>query len=297
MKLVKKIDIHVHTSPSKWIAYGGYAFATPEELIEMYDNLGVEMGILLPVSNSAMVTSSNYENYLIAEKYPDRFVWFCSFCPMQYDNSKDTDFTLFLEECKKHGAKGIGEITANLPITDPRTFNLFKHVEKAGLPLTFHIGDLGNDYGLVDDIGLPGLEKALQTFPNLKFLGHSQQFWAEISKVENDAQRHGQPKGKVTEGRVAELMRKYPNLLGDLSAGSGYNAITRDVEYGYKFLEEFQDRLFYGTDICATSNVQYDFLKLAKFLDDAVLNGKISYDAYYKISRGNAIKLLGLNKE
>ena len=33
MKLVKKIDIHVHTSPSKWIAYGGNAFATPEELI------------------------------------------------------------------------------------------------------------------------------------------------------------------------------------------------------------------------------------------------------------------------
>ena len=92
-------------------------------------------------------------------------------------------------------------------------------------------------------------------------------------------------------------MRKYPNLLGDLSAGSGYNAITRDVEYGYKFLEEFKDRLFFGTDICATSNIQYDFWKLAKFLDDAVLNGKISYDAYYKISRGNAIKLLGLNKE
>ena len=297
MKLVKKIDIHVHTSPSKWIAYGGYAFATPEELIEMYDNLGIEMGVLLPVSNSAMVTSSNYENYLIANKYPDRFVWFCSFCPMQYDNSKDTDFTPFLEECKKHGAKGIGEITANLPITDPRTFNLFSHVEKAGLPLTFHIGYLGNDYGLVDDIGLPGLEKALQTFPNLKFLGHSQQFWSEISKVETQDQRHGQPKGKVVEGRVAELMRKYPNLLGDLSAGSGYNAITRDEEYGYKFLEEFKDRLFFGTDICATSNIQYDFLKLAKFLDDAVLNGKISYDAYYKISRGNAIKLLGLNKD
>ena len=295
--LVKKIDIHVHTSPSKWLAYAGNAFATPEELIEMYDKLGIEMGVLLPVSNSGMVTSSNYENYLIAQKYPDRFVWFCSFDPMQGDNSPNTNFTPFLEECKKYGAKGIGEITSNLPILDPRTFNLFSHVEKAGLPLTFHIGDLGGDYGLVDDIGLPGLEKALQTFPNLKFLGHSQQFWAEISTVENEEQRHGQPKGKVTEGRVVELMRKYPNLLGDLSAGSGFNAITRDKEFGYKFLEEFSDRLYFGTDICATSNIQYEFLTFAKYLDDAYINGKISYDTYYKISRGNAIKLLGLDKE
>lgn len=297
MKLVKKIDIHVHTSESKWLAYAGNAFATPEELIKMYDDLGIELGVLLPVSNSAMVTSSNYENYLIAKKYPDRFVWFCTFDPMQGDNSKNANFTPFLEECKKHGAKGVGEITCNIPFDDERTFNLFSHVEKAGIPLTFHIGNQGGDYGLNDDIGLPGLEKALKTFPNLKFLGHSQQFWAEISKVETQEQRYGQPKGKVVEGRVVELMRKYPNLLGDLSAGSGYNAITRDEEFGYKFLEEFQDRLYFGTDICATSNVQYDFLKLAKYLDDAYINGKISYDTYYKVSRGNAIKLLGLDKE
>ena len=296
-KLVKKIDSHVHTSESKWLAYGGSSFATPSELIEMYDQIGVERGVLLPISNSSMVTSSNYENKLVADKYPDKFSWFCCFDPRQGNNVETTDFMPFLEECIKNGAKGVGEMTANMPFDDPITFNFFKQVEKCGLPLTFHIGDLGNDYGLVDSVGLPGLEKALKTFPNLKFLGHSQKFWAEISKLDSVEDRNGYPVGKVVEGRVVELMRKYPNLLGDLSAGSGYNAISRDSEFGYKFIEEFQDRLYYGTDICSPKNITNPMLKTAKFLDDAMENGKISYEAYYKVSRGNAIKLLGLKED
>ena len=38
--------------------------------------------------------------------------------------------------------------------------------------------------------------------------------------------RGGYPKGPIHKpGRVAELLSKYDNLYGDLSAGSGYNAI------------------------------------------------------------------------
>jgi hypothetical protein len=46
-------------------------------------------------------------------------------------------------------------------------------------------------------------------------------------------------------------MRKYPNLYGDLSAGSGCNALARDPEYAIKFMTEFQDRLMFGLDICS----------------------------------------------
>ena len=35
-------------------------------------------------------------------------------------------------------------------------------------------------------------------------------------------------------------------------------------------------------------------LKLAAFLDEGYLSGKLSWDTYYKISRGNAEKILGL---
>ena len=87
-------------------------------------------------------------------------------------------------------------------------------------------------------------------------------------------------------------MRRYPNLCGDLSADSGANAVMRDPDFGYAFLEEFQDRLFFGTDICDPRNITNPMLKLSAFLDDAMLSGKISYAAYEKISRGNALNLL-----
>jgi len=50
--------------------------------------------------------------------------------------------------------------------------------------------------------------------------------------------------------------------------------------------------MYYGTDICSPKNADSPMLKLASFLDEGVLSGKLSYDAYYKVSRGNAEKLL-----
>jgi len=161
------------------------------------------------------------------------------------------------------------------------------------MPVTFHIGNKGHDYGVVDEPGMPRLEKVLGMFPRLRFLGHSQKFWAEISGDCTADIRNGYPKGKVVPGgRVVELMRKYPNLNCDLSAGSGFNAISRDPDFGYAFLEEFQDRIFYGTDICDPRNITNPMLKLSAFLDEAVDTGRISEAAYLKISRGNALALL-----
>ena len=156
------------------------------------------------------------------------------------------------------------------------------------MPVLFHIGGPTGDYGLIDDIGLPRLEKVLQMFPNLQFLGHSQKFWAEISSDVTEESRYGFPTGKVTPGRVVELMRKYPNLCGDISAGSGGNAVMRDPEFGYAFLEEFQDRLYFGTDICSIKNER----PLSFWLDKAVEDGNISQIAYEKICRENAYALL-----
>ena len=98
------------------------------------------------------------------------------------------------------------------------------------------------------------------------------------------------PKGKVTPGRVVELMRRYPNLHGDLSAGSGFTAISRDPKFGYKFMEEFQDRLYWATDIANDPQnlpiVDY-FLKLKA-------EKPISAAAYEKITWRNADRLLKL---
>ncbi len=86
-------------------------------------------------------------------------------------------------------------------------------------------------------------------------------------------------------------MRKYPNLYGDISAGSGCNALTRDPEYAVKFMTEFQDRLLFGLDICEAPK---DTPGLVTFLLEMKDSGKISLEIFNKIARGNAIGLLKL---
>ena len=43
-------------------------------------------------------------------------------------------------------------------------------------------------------------------------------------------------------------MDTYPNLYGDLSAGSGAGAIGRDEAFGREFLIRRADRVMFGTD-------------------------------------------------
>ncbi|MCL2517763.1 MAG: amidohydrolase family protein [Oscillospiraceae bacterium] len=290
--IVKKIDMHVHTSLKKSIPRaGGGNFTTADELLKMYDHLGIEKGVQLPDigPECAYAIQTNEEAMDLTAAYPDKFYWFCNIDPRWGGNSPNTDLSYFIDYFKERGAKGVGEICVNLYFDDPLVDNLFRHCEMRGMPVIFHIGRMGNDYGLVDDAGLKRLERSLQKFPNLKFLGHSQKFWAEISGNCTEENRGGYPIGPVTPGgRVVELMRNYPNLYGDLSAGSGENAIMRDFEFGWKFLEEFQDRLFFGTDICDPGNK----LVLSFHLDDAVESGHISQECYNKICRKNALALL-----
>ena len=57
------------------------------------------------------------------------------------------------------------------------------------------------------------------------------------------------PKGPVTPGGITDrLLSDYPNMWGDLSAGSGLNAFTRDEDHARDFLKRHQDRLIYGSD-------------------------------------------------
>jgi len=92
---------------------------------------------------------------------------------------------------------------------------------------------------------------------------------------------------------VVELFERYENLYGDLSAGSGFNAVSRDPEFGYPFLERFQDRMLFGTDICSAGQE----LPQPAFLKDAVQAGHISEEAYEKITWRNANRVFNLGLE
>ena len=89
---------------------------------------------------------------------------------------------------------------------------------------------------------------------------------------------------------MPKLFRRHENLYGDLSAGSGYNALARDHDYAIQFLNEFQDRLMFGTDICAPDQPA----PLAKFLTELKDKKKINIEVFNKVARENAIKLLDL---
>ena len=289
------IDIHGHTYKKGGPQQGGEEgyFPTPEELLKRYDELGIEKACLLPlIGPEVYLPESNAEILDIVEQHPDRFIPFCNIDPRAMTNSPDADLGYLLRYYRDQGCKGIGEVMPNLPFLDARVQNLFKHTEAVGFPLTFDIADrIGGAYGLYDDMGLPQLEKSLRRFPKLIILGHGPPFWAEMGRLETPADRAGYPAYPITEeGVVPKLMRRYANLWGDLSAGSGYNALARDPEYAVRFINEFQDKLVFGTDICRADQQ----VPLVEFLIGLRDSGKISRETFDKIARENAIGLLGL---
>lgn len=289
------IDLHVHAVKTPAFPRpAGDSYATPEQLIAMYDAIGIDRGVILPeVSPEGTYAIQSIEEVLeICDKYPGRFTPFCNIDPRMLTNTAEAPLGDMLRYYMERGCRGVGEITANLRFDDPRVENLFHHCEEQGAPVIFHMAwSIGDCYGLYDDPGLPLLEGALRKFPKLVFLGHSQPFWAEIAALESPDARMGYPDGKVARhGRVVELMQQYPNLYGDLSAGSGFNAVSRDEEFGCWFLEKFSDRLCFATDICSPRNS----VPLAPYLLRLRDEGKLTAQAFEKISHGNAERLLGL---
>ena len=268
---------------------------TAEELIENMDKWGVEKAVVLPLDATPEGSTFWFTTEQVIDiyrKYPERIIPFCKLDPRQINYSPVTDFTWILKEYKDLGCKGVGEITANLYIDDPMVVNLFRQCGDMEMPVLFHLVDrIGAPYGLVDDIYLPRLEKVLKELPQTIFIGHAMSFWAEISSDVDEKTRGGYPKGPIkSPGRLQELLKKYNNLYGDLSAGSGFNAITRDPEYGYKFLEEFQDKLLFGTDFCHHNQE----VPIVDYIKNALKEGKISEMAYKKITRLNAERILKL---
>ena len=294
MDNVKFIDIHSHAYLFPGPPQDGHTiFCTPEEVLIRYDEIGIEYGVLLPlIGPETYLPQSNEEIIETCKRYPDRFIPFCNIDPRGMHNTIDSDFSIWIDWYVKHGVKGIGEFMPNLPFIDPKVQNLLSHVNKFNMPLTIDgNGVLGSGYGLYDEPELPQLELCLKTFPNINFLGHGPAFWAEMAELKDASDLSRYPDYPVDkEGAAPRLIREYDNMLGDLSAGSGFNALDRDHDYAVKFLNEFQDKLYFGTDICCFDQD----LPLADFLRKLNKKGLLSDEAFYKIARGNAEKLLGL---
>lgn len=295
------IDCHAHVfafPKIKPYPNARSTFLSMEEQIEIMDAKGVDKAVILPLNNaeSPVEHQSVYEIMSICEKYPGRFIPFCNIDPRHTDWGGKTNaqgkFDFLLGQYKDIGFKGLGEFVPNLFWDDPKMLNLLGSCERVEFPITFHTVTPGFfTYGVYDDLGLPGLEKVLKMFPKLKFFGHSAAFWSEISGDLTRGEKDGYPKSLVAEGgAIPRLMREYPNLYGDLSAGSGLNALQRDPEHAWKFIGEFQDRLLLGLDYCSTTNDMQHIEWLTKAKEDK----NISPEVYEKIMWKNINRVLNL---
>ena len=103
-----------------------------------------------------------------------------------------------------------------------------------------------------------GLEMRLTQFPQINFIAHAWMFWSNIDG--RYTRYRNLDKGKIkSKGIIWELLDKYPNLYCDVSAGSGWNALTRDRTVAREFLVKFNEKILFGTD-----NTDLDFLTLIR---------------------------------
>jgi len=227
-----------------------------------------------------------------AAHHQDRLILFGNVDPRWGGNSSRTDFSWLLERFVEMGCVGMGEVSANIYFDDPRTVNLFRQCGQWALPVTIEsCGPGEGHYGFIDEVGSPHLERLLQQVPETIVIGHGPGFWADIGAHLRVEDKSGYPKGRIVEeGSVTRLLRTHHNLYADISAFSGYNALTRDEEYGVRFLNEFQDRVIFGTDVCfadAEGRTQH-----LHYMCQLLAEGKIDREAFEKITCRNALRVI-----
>ncbi|MBC8179826.1 amidohydrolase family protein, partial [candidate division KSB1 bacterium] len=184
---------------------------------------------------------------------------------------------------QERGAKGFGEMLAGLWIDDQRNRKIFAACEKLKLPVLIHI----DNYRNFDQIGLPRLEKVLQSFPGLNFITHALHWWSEISAEVSEDDRGSYPTGPIIKGgRAEQLLQKYDNLFADLSADSGTNALTRDPSFTPGFLTRNQDKLLFGTDLVYKGQ--------KKTIHEVLNSSGVDTAVLEKIYYLNAKKVLGM---
>ena len=288
------IDMHVHVRKVPGFPREGkQTYATPAQLLERYDAMGVERAVMLPgASPECSHGNESMEEVLeIARDYVPRFIPFCNVDPRIGTGDNTAQIHGRLKEHRDAGCKGYGEAMSGLYVDDERLQRVYRACGELHLPIIFHF----DGYRNMDDRGLPRLERMLRAYPDTVFVGHGQHFWAEISGDVREEDFSAYPPGPVAPGgAVVRLMSAYPNLYADLSANSALNALTRDAEFGYRFVDERQDRLLFGTDACLSQHATQVPL-IVEYLRSAALSGRIGGTAIRKISCQNAIRVFELD--
>jgi predicted TIM-barrel fold metal-dependent hydrolase len=248
------IDIHNHAD---------YHGRDAEKMLANMDENNIAVTCLLsweapatdydPATKYAMSPFSNtpipFERCVAyKEKAPGRFLLGYAPDPRLPDSLGRLKSALALYDLSMYG-----ELKLRMMYDNPDAVRIYRFCGENSLPVLMHFDyELGGGsypwpnywYGG----GIDALERALDLCPDTNFVGHAPGFWAHIS---NDCLYKTEPYPKapvIPGGRLELLLEKYPNLYCDISAGSGHNALSRDLDYSRRFLETWQDRVLFGRD-------------------------------------------------
>lgn len=276
------VDMHTHLGQT----WNSAQALTAEVLLRWMDAHDISQAVVLPLVNPEASSYPLTTEFVLAATKPfrDRLIPFCSIDPRTSYQGGHNGLLAMLQTYIDAGAKGFGESKPGIPFDDLRNMALFAACGEVGLPVLFHLDNQRN----TDKPGLPGLKRVLKQNPNTTFVGHGPGWWASISGDATQANLGGYPKGKaVPGGAIDRLMEEFSNIHGELSAGSGANSISRDLEFGREFLIRRQDRIMFGTDFLAPGQhvPQFELFEQRLALPSEVEE---------KICRGNARKLLQL---
>lgn len=254
LKGCSKTDSHSQTEPIIDIhQHLGFAGRADEALLAHQSAMGVTKTILLPagrpvnkasthngMSNGLGVKALGNEMcYQFARAHPKEYYFAANEVPDLNDATQE------IEKYLKLGAVMIAEQKFGVDCDSAAMQRIYEVAQAWEVPVLIHWQSGMYNYSF------ERFYKMLEKFPRVNFIGHAQTWWANVDKNFQEDAKNLYPKGPITPGGVTErYLRDYPNMFGDLSAGSGLNALTRDESFTPGFFERHQDKLIYGSD-CA----------------------------------------------
>lgn len=248
------LDFHTHIvrgaiQTDVW-SYQGEGH-TAEHVIAHHRAHGGGRSVVLPIApgdcSAKHVDGASWDTdkALIAfEQFGDEIIPFCHVNPLAPDALDQI--------CRYHATGkfyGFGEHKVRLECDHPASLDIYRLCGELGWPVLIHFEYRNYNYNF------EAFERVLESCPETNFVGHAQAWWANVSaEVPRDyraADYTAYPQGPVEPGGLTDRwLTQYPNMYGDLSAGSGLNALTRDREFGKDFVQRHRRKLLWGTD-CA----------------------------------------------
>jgi predicted TIM-barrel fold metal-dependent hydrolase len=236
------IDIHQHVN---------YSDRPDSVLLTHQRAMGITTTILLPAGRPVKRASTHDGNsnglqakafgneacYQFARAHPKEFRFAANEVP-------DVEgATAEIEKYLKLGAVMIAEQKFGVECDSPEMQRIYELAQAYRVPVLMHWQFQMYNHGF------ERFYKMLEKYPRVSFLGHAQTWWANVDRNYKDDAQNLYPKGPITPGGLTErYLADYPNMFGDLSAGSGLNALTRDPSFTPGFFQRHQDKLIYGSD-------------------------------------------------